>query len=424
MAAPALNHSQPRRPAGKAEASGMNRATGRLSFLYAALFFELGVNLPFFPLWLRSQSLGDEAIGIVLAAPLLIRIVANPVVGALADRHGRMSAALVVCSGAVVIGTALLAFARGFLPILLLVVAIALAQGPLIALTDAVTLRSLNGLRSAELRYGRIRLWGSAGFALASLSAGWLLDWLPASSIIGMLLLSALATALAAIVVARMRMPEAPAVSGETTVGRGRPHLLVLTIAGAALVQASHAAVYGFSTLHWQSLGISGGTMGSLWAAGIVSEITVFSLLGHVVRGPAGAAALLAISGVVATLRWAGMAADPDIAFVVLLQLMHGLTFGATHLSSVFLLAKFAPRGMLAQAQAWLAAGWAGAMAALTALAGYLYGSWGEHIYGLMAAAAGVGVLLLIPVAANLRRDDLLPLAVAAEVEPPLGKLG
>lgn len=402
----------------------MNRATGRLSFLYAALFFELGVNLPFFPLWLRAQSLGDDAIGIVLAAPLLTRIIANPAVGALADRRERMTLALVACSGAVVIGTGFLALAHGFLPILLLVIAIALAQGPLIALTDAVTLRRLNGLRLAELRYGRIRLWGSAGFALANLSAGWLLDWLPASSIIGMLLLSALATALAAIVVARMRVREGLAATVETAAGPGRPYLLVLTIAGAALIQASHAAVYGFSTLHWQSLGMSGGTMGSLWAAGIVSEVTAFSLLGYVVRGPAGAATLLAISGAAAMLRWAGMALDPDIAFVVLLQLLHGLTFGATHLTSVFLLARFAPHGMLAQAQAWLAAGWAGAMAALTALAGYLYGSWGEHIYSLMATAAGLGVLLLIPVAASLRRDDLLPLAAAPKAERPLGKLG
>jgi PPP family 3-phenylpropionic acid transporter len=397
--------------------------TGRLYFLYAVLFFELGVNLPFFPLWLRAQSLDAEAIGIVLAAPLLIRIIANPLVGAVADRQDRLNAALVACAAVVVIGTAFLAFARGFLPILLLVIAIALAQGPLIALTDTVTLRRLTGLRSAELRYGRIRLWGSAGFALANLSAGWLLDWLPASSIAGMLTLSALATALAAVAVARMRAPDVPALS-ETTAGRGRPCLLVLIIASAALVQASHAAIYGFSTLHWQSLGISGGAMGSLWAAGIISEIMVFSVLGYAVRGPTGAVVLLAVSAAVATLRWTAMALDPEITFLVLLQLTHGLTFGATHLSSVFLLATFAPRRMLAQAQAWLAASWAEAMAILTALAGYVYASWGEQIYGLMAAAAGIGMLLLLPVAATLRRDDMLPILVACEAEPPPENLG
>lgn len=397
----------------------MSRATGRLSFLYAVLFFELGVNLPFFPLWLKAQSLDAEAIGILLAAPLLIRIIANPLVAAIADRRGRLNAALVACSVAVAVGTAFLAFARGFLPILLLVIAIALAQGPLIALTDAVALRSLRNRRFPELRYGRVRLWGSAGFALANLSAGWLLDWLPASSIIAMLALSASATALAAIAVARMHVPAASAVSAETTAGRGRPYLLALTIVSAALVQASHAAIYGFSTLHWQSLGISGGAMGCLWAAGIISEIMIFGVLGRAARGPAGAAVLLAISAAAATLRWAAMALDPDISVLILLQLTHGLTFGATHLSSVFLLAGFAPRGMLAQAQAWLAAGWAGAMAVLTALAGYVYDSWGEQIYGLMAAAAGAGMLLVVPIAASLRRSHVLPPLIGCDGAAP-----
>lgn len=402
----------------------MSERTGRLSFLYAVLFFELGVNLPFFPLWLRAQALGDDAIGIILAAPLLTRIVANPVIGALADRSGRINAALVACSAAVVVATALLAFAGDFLPILLIVIAIALAQGPLIALIDTVTLRSLKGRQSAELRYGRIRIWGSAGFAIANLSAGWMLDWLPASSIIGMLILSASATALAALAVALVRMPEA-STDPVAAVGKlQQPHLLVLTIAGASLVQASHAAVYGFSTLHWQSLGLSGGAMGSLWAAGIVSEMTFFSLLGYVVRGSAGAAALLVASAAVATMRWAGMALDPGLGFLVLLQFSHGLTFGATHLSSVFLLARFAPEGMMAQAQAWLTAGWAGIMAALTMLAGYLYGSWGEQVYALMAAAAAAGFLLLIPVALSFRGKAALPLALASEAEPPLQRLG
>jgi PPP family 3-phenylpropionic acid transporter len=402
----------------------MNGTTRRLSFLYAALFFELGVNLPFFPLWLRAQSLDDEAIGIVLAAPLLTRIIVNPVVGALADRSGRARAALLICATAVAMGIGLLAFAGGFLPILLLVVAIALAQGPLIALTDAITLRSLKELHTPELRYGRIRLWGSAGFALANLSAGWMLDWLPASSIIGMLFLSALVTALAAVAVAVVRVPERPPTATRTVGKLERPHLLVLTIAGASLVQASHAAVYGFSTLHWQSLGISGGVMGCLWAAGIVSEIIFFSLLGYVVRGTSGAAALLVASGAIATLRWAGMAFDPQIGFLVLLQFTHGLTFGATHLSSIFLLARFAPEGMLAQAQAWLAACWAGLMATLTTLAGHLYGSWGEQVYALMAAAAATGFLLLIPVALGFRGRASFALALASDAEQPVQRLG
>ena len=50
-------------------------------------------------------------------------------------------------------------------------------------------------------------------------------------------------------------------------------------------------------------------------------------------------------------------------------------------------------------------AGWAGAMAVLMSLSGYLYGSWGEQIYWLMALAAGAGFLLLLPVAVSRARE-------------------
>lgn len=379
-------------------------ATGkRLSWLYGFLFFELGVNLPFFPLWLQAQSLGADAIGIILAAPLLTRIVANPAVAALADRNGRISAVLSVCAVLVAAGTALLGFVSGFWPILLVVIAIALAQGPLIALADAMTLSRIAGEPQSELTYGRIRLWGSIGFAIANLVAGWSLEWFAAPSILVLLLLSAVLTAGAAMRCGTVVQGSVkPALPGG---GLSRPSLLLVgTIAGAALVQASHAAFYGFGTLHWRDSGISGAAMGGLWAVGVVSEIALFAFLGYRIRGPASASALLVLAAAVTMLRWAGMAQDPGIVALLLLQLTQGVTFGATHLASIFLLARLAPGGMQARAQAWLAAGWAGVMAGLTTLSGRLYESWGEQIYLVMCVVAAVGLMLLFGVMIGLRR--------------------
>lgn len=381
----------------------MMPATGRLSFLYAALFFELGVNLPFFPLWLHAQALKDDAIGIVLAAPLLVRIAANPIVAAFADRTGHTAATLIACASFVVIGTASLFFTSSFLTILPVVIMIALAQGPVIALADTLALQFLKGEQEAELRYGRIRLWGSASFALANVTAGWMLDWLPPSSIIGMLLVSAAITALAASVVApRMARPaQVKAVCGRKL---AHPWLLGFTIAGAALIQASHAAMYAFSVLHWKDKGLSGGAIGALWSVGVVSEIVVFGVIGHLAFGRRGAVALLVSGASFATIRWIGMAADPDTLTLLALQMMHGATFGATHLGSIFLLARLAPPSMQAQSQAWLAAAWAGLMAGLTTLSGYLYGAWGEQIYWVMAMSAGIGLFLLCVVAVERKR--------------------
>ena len=240
---------------------------GRLALLYACLFFELGINLPFFPLWLKAQSLDSDAIGIVLAAPLLMRIVANPTVGAFADRSGRIAVVLTLCAVLVAAGTGLLTMTNGFWPILLVVVAIAAAQGPLIALTDTMTLRSLARMVRPELTYGRIRLWGSLGFAAASLVAGWSLEWFSAASIIVLLLASAIVTALAA--AGCMTVASGPTDAGKHGDRWPAPPLyLAGAIAGAALVQASHAALYGFGALHWQAAGISGPMMGGLWSLG------------------------------------------------------------------------------------------------------------------------------------------------------------
>lgn len=381
-------------------------SAARLSLLYAILFFELGVNLPFFPLWLQAQSLDSDAIGVILATPLLIRVVANPAVGALADRSGRIATALTLCAMLVAAGTGLLTVARGFWPILLVVIAIALAQGPLIALADAMTLGRLAGAPRSELAYGRIRLWGSLGFAVANLATGWSLEWFSTDAIIALLLVSAILTAVAAASCVTAT-PNRPRDDAQSAAWPAHPQLLACTIAGAALVQASHAAFYGFGTLHWQAAGTSGAAMGGLWALGVLSEVVVFSCLGYRMNGAASAAGLLVASAATAILRWGAMSRDPDLSTLMCLQVTQGLTFGATHLASIFLLTRLAPGSMQARAQAWLAGGWAGVMAVLTTLSGRLYESWGEQIYLVMAAVAAVGLLLLLPVAFALRAPRL-----------------
>jgi len=385
-----------------------------LTLLYAALFFELGINLPFFPLWLRSQALDDAAIGIVLAVPLVLRIVANPVVTALADETGRLRGTLIACAVAVSIGTALFGLASGFAAIVAVVAIVALAQGPLIALTDALTLRILRDRATAGRDYGRIRLWGSLAFAAANLGAGWVLTVLAPWSIIALLSAAAAATAVAALLV------PAPPVAGPTAVRPPAPGaglaaapvgltILAAAVTGPALIQASHAAVYAFSTLHWQSQGLSSPVVGALWATGIIGEVAVFAIAGRLAVGERGALALLAAGGLAAIARWLGMASDPSLPLLVALQLGHGLSFGATHLGSVFLLMRLVDDRRSAQAQGWLAAVWALAMAILTNLSGQLSATWGQAIYLPMAAAAAMGLALVAGVAVARMRQIAAP---------------
>src|SRR5262249_12760103 len=68
----------------------------RLAAFYAGHFTALGIHMPFLPVWLAAKGLDADAIGLTLAAPLVLRIVVVPLTAALADRRNVLRGALMV----------------------------------------------------------------------------------------------------------------------------------------------------------------------------------------------------------------------------------------------------------------------------------------------------------------------------------------
>jgi PPP family 3-phenylpropionic acid transporter len=90
------------------------------------------------------------------------------------------------------------------------------------------------------------------------------------------------------------------------------------------------------------------------------------------------------------------MALDPPGYLLPLLQLLHGLSFGATHLGAVQFLASHAPDRLGATAQGYLATLQGLVMAGATALAGVLFAAYGSRAYAAMAVMAFAGGLIAI----------------------------
>jgi hypothetical protein len=128
----------------------------------------------------------------------------------------------------------------------------------------------------------------------------------------------------------------------------------IAVAAAASLIQGSHALYYSFSTIDWQAAGFGGGTIGVLWALGVLAEIVLFALSA---RLPAAfsPSVLILIGGTGALVRWTAMALDPPGALLPLLQCLHGLSFGATHLGTLAFIGRAAPAGLAATAQGYLA---------------------------------------------------------------------
>lgn len=379
------------------------RPATRLAGFYAASFLVVGVQLPFWPVWLAGHGLDPRQIAGIFAAAIWAKVVATPAIGALADRIGHRRSVMAALAGLAWFAYAALWPVGGLWPLLALNLLGGVAQSALMPLGDAVTLASV---RERGLDYGRIRVWGSLSFVLASVGGGAALAAMPApkggpdNRVLALALLASLL-----LVGACLAMPSAEAEGGSrhrragaAAARRGAIRRLLsdprfwLLVLSASALQASHQLYYGFGTLYWRGLGFSDGVIGVLWAEGVVAEIVLFWYAAPIVArlGPLG---LLALGGVGGIVRWSLMGLVPGLPAAVLLQLLHALTFGASHLGTMYMLARSVPPDAAASAQSLYAALSAGFGSGLVMLAaGALYAAYGGHAYLFMALLSAGGL--------------------------------
>jgi MFS transporter, PPP family, 3-phenylpropionic acid transporter len=348
------------------------------------------VQLPFLPVWLAAKGLDAPSIGVVLAAPMLVRVFAIPLAARAADRHDALRGAIVIAAAATVLGYVAVGLAQGAFAI---AVAFALASAfhtPIMPLADAYALRGLDRLGRG---YGPVRLWGSAAFIAGSFGAGLLLEVMAVLDLIWLMTATMLLTALAGCILAPLGESRADAPVRISAKVLLRDSKFLAVAASAGLVQASHAIYYGFSTLEWQRAGLGGETIGALWALGVIAEIILFALSPRMRAAPT---TLLLVGASGAVVRWSAMALDPPQILLPLLQCLHALSFGATHLGAVAFFARAAPAEIAATAQGTLAVVLGLLMAGAMGLAGLLYERWGSFAYAAMALTAVAGGLLAL----------------------------
>jgi PPP family 3-phenylpropionic acid transporter len=364
----------------------------KLGLFYAAYFVFGGIQLPFFPLWLGARGLDAQTIGFVIAVPMVVRIIATPLITHWADRRRALRGTIITASVLAACAMAAVGLMQGAIAIFVMFVVAAAAFSPVLALTDAY---ALSGLSLRGRSYGPVRLWGSAAFVVGNIIAGLMLErfapgmliWL----IVAALTISALASMALDPIEGRERalaVEAAPAASSAKVLLRN-PAFLAVALA-SAMIQSSHALYYGFSTVQWRAAGFDGTLIGALWSIGVVAEIVLFAWSG---RLPAALkpATLLAIGGAGAILRWSATALNPPVALLVPLQLLHACSFAATHLGLMGFMARSVPRELAGRAQGYVATLASLVNASATLASGFVFAAVGGHAYFMMAAMALIG---------------------------------
>lgn len=372
----------------------------RLAAFYAALFILPGIQMPFFPIWLKAKDVDAKMIGIVLAMPVVARVLAIPVITREADRRD-VRAVLIIASLATVIGYTLVGLSAGVAAILITYTLTSLFSTPLMPLAETYALK---GLTARGRIYGTVRLWGSFAFIFGNFAAGFAADAIPARHLIWLMVAASILVAVATWTLAPLATGTVePSARGAPRQKSLRDPAFIAVLVAASLIQASHAVFYGFSAVQWHAAGLDGTYIAALWALGVAAEIVLFAVQGRLppVFTPT---VLLLIGASAGILRWLGMALDPPALVLPWLQLLHALSFGATHLGALMYLAHHAPTGQAARAQGYLAIAAGLAMAAAMGISGVLYEDFGSRAYAAMALVAFAGGACGF-VAHRMRRD-------------------
>jgi PPP family 3-phenylpropionic acid transporter len=357
------------------------------ALIYGAQFLGIGAMMPFLPAILAEGGLTSGQVGGVMAAGSIMRLLAAPAGGRIADGAGDVRVILAVA--AMVAAAAAMGFglAAGLALLLAVQVVHSIAVAPVVPLTDAL---AVGAVRTHGFDYARVRAAGSITYILGAVLAG------QAVALAGPRMAAwILAAALVATAVLALRLPDGRR-AGTKAQGSlwaplrepGFPRILAI----AALIQGSHAVYYAFSTLHWQRAGLGTGFIGMLWGLGVVSEVLLF-LYGQRFVLRLGVRGLVMLAAGAGILRWCVLAVTVEPAWLIPVQTLHGATFGAMHLATMQALLGL-PATVGARAQTLVASAVSATSGALMWGSGFLFAAVGGHAFFAMAGLCGAGLAL------------------------------
>jgi MFS transporter, PPP family, 3-phenylpropionic acid transporter len=307
---------------------------GSQYFLY---FGVMGVFLPYFNLYCYHLKFSGFQIG-VLSGIRSVALVLFPLVWAgLADRFHIRRPIYIFCS---FISTAIWAFylyTTDFWAMLLITVFYGIFYSPIISFLEAFT---MDVLGTEKKSYGKMRGWGTIAFIMTVLLLGKVIDIYSIEIIIIIIFFGSMAQALISIKIPDIQIKKQISFSSNAKVLLKRPVIVFLFCAFLMLV--SHGTYYGFYSIHLENLGYGKTFIGISWALASIAEIIVM-IKSDIIFKRFSTDNVLFFSFMVAALRWMGLSFTASPVIILFLQLLHAVTYGTFHVSSILYIDSLTP---------------------------------------------------------------------------------
>lgn len=363
-----------------------------LSLFYFLFFAWMGIQIPYFNLYLYHLGMTSFQIGVVTALIPLVRVFSPPLWGYIADRYdgkGWLGTTLWIISTVVF---SLLFFSTSFLQVVVVMTVFTFFWAPTLPVAEA---SAMEVARRRGVDYGRMRLWGTIGFIGLSWITGLFLDKVHISAVLWGLLLLLMAN----IFVSRLIPPakqSGPHISFRKLSSEILRREVLVFLLVAMMMLVSHSTYYGFFSIYLESLGYSRSMIGLLWALGPLGEVLVMFFSGRIINR-FGTVRVLAFSLLMAIIRWTLYASTSNVSFLVAGQVLHSFTFGTFHIASVRYVEMLFPDSMKNTAQAlYSSAAYGMGLVLGTIVCGLLYDRTGANVLFLLSALVSMAALVVL----------------------------
>ena len=297
----------------------------KFSAIYFFFYYGLGAILPLFALYLESIGLTGTQIGSITALGSLIGIFSGPIFAYTSDRFKAHKPILICLFIGVMITTFLLTQVTSYRLLLIILTFYYLFLQPLNPLLDGITLH-------ASLPFGKIRLWGSVGFAIAAFITSMIAA--RTSLVIAFyILIITLLISLAFILTTSMTITDDEGVNLRQLLTLLTNKKFLIFVTYGMLLSSTIGGMNNYFGLYFKSIGGNISLVGLAFLLFALSEVPFMQILGkYLLRH--GPYKMLILAPILGILRWGFYSFGPSPLLILLTFPLQGLFYAPILLGS------------------------------------------------------------------------------------------
>lgn len=382
------------------------KSISNLFKLYFFLIFgALGTLITYIPLHFKRLNFSGSQISLIQVLGSFALIVIAPKYGLLFDNAANKRNVLIISLLIMICSLGTIGYFQAFLPILLLWVIYRTVTGPLYSISENLSYGVMTHQNST---FGAIRLWGSVGYALATLAGGWTYQnfGLKANNLTFFVLMGLSVIVLLLMPAKAFEIEKDPLEKELNLVGVFklilRNRFLLLMALALAISDPTQDGVRSFEPIFLENLGLQASMIGLANMLSALTEVPFMIYADRVIQ-KIGIRQIILFVFIFDIARRLAVWLFPFTGVVFATSVMTSLSFTFRLVCSIMLINLCLPKQVTSAANAFVGVTLFSLGYMLSnALGGMIYDTWGNQPIYLMGAAFSLISLILALFAGEL----------------------